>query len=483
MNAGKERAVLRFVADYRDLAVQVARVQWRQFFEAGGTDKYAPAKHLNGICGAAPVQMATFQVQEQIDGWVSNRANEFAEVVRCSKLPDVVKRQLRAINRRGLGFSRGPAKSQSDLRDIVAFDLVTRDLARSIMRHVMGRHRRPDLSGVSPRLDSRAAVVARAQSARHADLWARLTLPHRPAILMPLHSNTQFNRRGGELCPVVQLCTEAGRVTVRLVQDMAKPFAALRAAYVPRTERLALDFGLATLLATSEGTLFGRGLIADLARIDKLLVGIARHRMQAGGKPRDSERYRKLVLRVRGMLKTRINAALNRIVRLHAPAALVVERLDFRLPGLTRRMNRLVSNCGRAVFRQKLADLHDKYKITATEEHAAYTSQECSLCGYVDARNRPSQSRFACRWCGNATHADIDASRVVIQRRSLASDTVKLGKAAILALLVRRHVERGPWLRSNGAPGAAHDPRLSNPYFKGWADAARNALLTTGSAV
>ena len=125
-------------------------------------------------------------------------------------------------------------------------------------------------------------------------------------------------------------------------------------------------------------------------------------------------------------------------MQLHAPAALVVERLDFRLPGLSRRMNRLVQNCGRAVFRQKLADLHDKYEITATEEHAAYTSQECSLCGYVDARNRPSQTKFACRWCGNATHADIDASRVVIQRRSLASDTLRLGKAAILALLVRR---------------------------------------------
>ena len=86
--------------------------------------------------------------------------------------------------------------------------------------------------------------------------------------------------------------------------------------------------------------------------------------MRAGGRPRDSECYRKLIVRVRGMLKTRINAAMNRIVQFHAPTALAVERLDFRLPGLSRRMNRLVSNCGRAVFRAKLADLHDKFKIT-----------------------------------------------------------------------------------------------------------------------
>jgi hypothetical protein len=35
---------------------------------------------------------------------------------------------------------------------------------------------------------------------------------------------------------------------------------------------------------------------------------IARHRARSGGKARDSQRYRMLVTRVRGMLKTRINA-------------------------------------------------------------------------------------------------------------------------------------------------------------------------------
>ena len=54
----------------------------------------------------------------------------------------------------------------------------------------------------------------------------------------------------------------------------------------------------------------------DLKRIDKQPIGIARHRMRSGSKPRDSLRYRKLVMRLRGMLKTRINAALNSIVKI-----------------------------------------------------------------------------------------------------------------------------------------------------------------------
>jgi putative transposase len=88
----------------------------------------------------------------------------------------------------------------------------------------------------------------------------------------------------------------------------------------------------------------GRGFLDTMRQIDRELVGIARHRMRSGSKPRDSQRYRALVKRVRGLLKTRINTALNRIVAIHAPGELVVERLDFRKPGLSRRLNRILTN-------------------------------------------------------------------------------------------------------------------------------------------
>jgi putative transposase len=195
-------------------------------------------------------------------------------------------------------------------RDAIdGIDPAVRALARSIMRHGMGNHRHPDLSRISPRLDVRVATIETPETADFADLWAMLRLPNRGTVAIPLHGNPLFDGRGGELCPVVQLCTDdADRISIRLVQDMAKPFAELRAAYEPKTERLGLDFGLATLIATSEGTLFGAGLINDLKRIDKQIVGIARHRARSGDKARDSQRYRKLVTCVRGMLKTRINA-------------------------------------------------------------------------------------------------------------------------------------------------------------------------------
>jgi putative transposase len=115
----------------------------------------------------------------------------------------------------------------------------------------------------------------------------KLRLPGRGRITLPLRSNPPFDRRGGEICPVVQLCTDAGRLSVRLMQDMAKPFATSRAAYQPKMESRSIDFGLATLIATSVGTMFGCDLIADLLRIDRQLVAIARHRNRSGDKPRD----------------------------------------------------------------------------------------------------------------------------------------------------------------------------------------------------
>jgi hypothetical protein len=68
------------------------------------------------------------------------------------------------------------------------------------------------------------------------------------------------------------LLDEKDRVSIRLVQEMAKPFAELRAADKPEVERLGLDFGLAMLIATRDGALFGAGLINDLTRIDKQIA-------------------------------------------------------------------------------------------------------------------------------------------------------------------------------------------------------------------
>ena len=461
MNADKEQRLARFIRDYRSVAVQIGPRQWRRLFESGAENKYLPAKDLNHIGGAASVQMASQQVVEQIKSWLGNRAGEFVDMVRRSKLPPEKRKQLYAINRRRAWFTSMPLKG---------IDNDMRVLARRIMRHVMKQQGRPTLSRISPRLDDRIVLsIGPSRKAIYSDLWATLRLPGRGRIEIPLHPGKDFEDRGGELCPVVQLCTEEnGIVTVRLISDITESCETERSDYAPKIDNIGVDFGLATLLTTSEGDLYGRGLLGDLVRIDRQITGIARHRQRADGKPRDSERYRRLVARVRGMLKTRINRALNSMVEDRKPAELTIEHLNFRSPELSKRMNRIIQNCGRAVFKAKLVDLEERFGIVAHQVASPYTSQECSSCGYVDRRNRRSQSEFLCRYCGMQKHADVNAACTVKGRRSSGLGDKFLTKGAILAMLTRQHGERFP--RSQGA---AADPRLTNRY---WSVAARNAL-------
>ena len=50
-----------------------------------------------------------------------------------------------------------------------------------------------------------------------------------------------------------------------------------------------------------------------------------------------------------------------------------------------------------------------------------YTSQTCSVCGYVDRANRPSQARFKCLQCGFEANADYNAA-LNIEARAAMSD-------------------------------------------------------------
>jgi hypothetical protein len=92
-------------------------------------------------------------------------------------------------------------------------------------------------------------------------------------------------------------------------------------------------------------------------------------------------------------------------------------------------------------------------------------------------RRRPSSPA-----AGAATRRTPTLMLPVSSTRDVLWDWARSGtpRVQIRAVLVSQHIKRWPLIRSNGPQGATHDPRLSNPYFKGWADLARNAGNTRG---
>lgn len=474
LTAGKQAKVLDLLAHYRAGAVLLGREQWRLFHETGRFNKNHDVDKVTfatAIGAANRVQMCRYQVVGQLQGWISNRANDFRDTVNRSSLPPDTRHMLHVINRMGAWFLRADI-AMKETGEIIPEEV--RRLARSIMRHVMGRHRRPDLSRISMRLDHRAACLAaptKATQGGKVGWWVNLsTMETGKKISVPLLTYDYHAKRPGRVTNGVQVNLDReGRLTFGVVTDMGEACAKSRAEYAGYGV-LALDFGLSTLFATSEGQLLGQGWLRRLRRYDALLTLIAASQQRAGKKPRESKRYRALVEDVRGFLRTEVGRVLNRLVEQGRPKELVLERLDFRNPDLSRRLNAILRNCGRSIIQAKLADLEDRFGITSTEVNPAYSSQECNACGYVDKRNRRSQSRFQCLWCGHTKHADLNAAPNIGQRRALAIGSVFQSKASVLAEVVRAFGERR--VRSlrpgrTGSRGAPADPRTTNPYFGG----------------
>lgn len=65
---------------------------------------------------------------------------------------------------------------------------------------------------------------------------------------------------------------------------------------------------------------------------------------------------------------------------------------------------------------QYLAYKAEAKGIAHVSVNPAYTSQECSVCGHIDKKNRPSQAVFCCRDCKTALPADHNAGRVIAKR-------------------------------------------------------------------
>ena len=471
LTASKEAALIEVVRAWRKGAVLLATEQWRFFFETGRLRKNNDndKQKFSDVIGAANrVQMCRWHVVGQLQSWISNRANEFREMVKHSSLDDDTKHMLHTVNVLGVWFGRETLVMRESGIEVPE---TVRRLGRQIMRQCMSKHRKPDLSRSSMRLDSRAGSIGRPVKATQKDKigwWLKVSvLAKGRKIAVPLLNNEFHAARSGRITNGVQVNLRDGKLTFGVVTDMTESSVVTRREYDGKGA-ISLDFGLATLFGTSEGQLLGQGWLKQLRRYDALITVIAASQQRAGKKPRDSKRYCALVQDVRGFLRTEIGRILNRLVADRKPRELVVEALDFRHSELSKRLNAIMRNCGRSLIKAKLTDFEDRLGIKITEVNPAYSSQSCACCGYVDKRNRTRQKDFRCLWCGHKTHADLNAASNIKARRARPAGWLSIGKVSVLAELVREFGERSVrGLRSGkiGSRGAPADPRLTNPYF------------------
>lgn len=185
---------------------------------------------------------------------------------------------------------------------------------------------------------------------------------------------------------------------------------------------IGIDRGVANTLALSNGELLSTPDIGSLERRKRKAQRILARRT------RGSNRYRKQRRRL-----SRITAKIARCRAdwQHKASLGIVQSFgtvcleDLNTAGMTRSgkgkrgLNRSILEQGWRGFETKLAYKLEERGGTLIKISPAYTSQECSSCGAIDKASRESQSSFACRQCGFADHADINAAKNIL-RRSMA---------------------------------------------------------------
>ena len=389
---------------------------------------------------ARQLKSAQNMVHANVSGWLVRLQDRVRVLITGSTLPEHDKTVLYRINARTAWWTvhlELPWRVDGDhlvpvdhnraaTPDVVCLAVEPRllKLARRLVKQAQQQIRFPNLTRVNTlTLDG---IVAKTEMARtatqqgHVGYWVKVaTLVRGNPVQVPLITNPRFTRHldqaiasGGKLCAAIQLHRTIGGVEVSLITD--QPDAA------PRTSGsvVGIDFGFSSaLFATNEGHLLGRAMLARLRELDAVLEPLAADLQRRGVALKTDAAYRKLQARIGDVVANEIGRLLNQLAN-HDVRELVVERLDFRGGGPSKRMNRLCTRTGRRVLKARLQRLTERHGITVTAVPAPYSSQQCCGCGYVHKTNRKTQARFVCGFCGKKLHADVNASRVVASRRS-----------------------------------------------------------------
>jgi len=290
---------------------------------------------------------------------------------------------------------------------------------RCLMKKARKRIRFPRLKQLKTlKLDENVAVLEVSKNATHFDYFLKLsTLEKGKPIYLPLNRNPYLDEclTKGDKKRFVQLRLDGKKCVISAIVEYDK--APLR----PSDSSLGLDFGMVSMFTTSDGEQHGLTSFAKLKIWDEELIALTKELQEKGVRFKTNARYVQLQNRIQSYFKNEICRILNKLAKKNV-GIFVVEQLDFQASGLSRRMNRLIGRTYRSIVKSKLARLEEQFGIQIVSVNPAYTSQECSRCHYVSKNNRKSQKHFICGHCYLHCNADVNAGRVINQRRSLISE-------------------------------------------------------------
>jgi len=175
-----------------------------------------------------------------------------------------------------------------------------------------------------------------------------------------------------------------------------------------------IDRGIKKIAVTSENQFFGGGQIKRVSkRYEKL-----RSALQKNGS-KSSKRHLRKISKKENRFRTDANHVIAKQIIASIEEGTVIAIED--LTGI-RQTTRLRKKQRKDLHKWNFYQLEQflTYKaegkgISVEHVDARYTSQKCSVCGYISRSNRKSQAVFKCKQCGFSLNADLNASRNIKQ--------------------------------------------------------------------
>lgn len=458
-NQTKVKAVSHLISEYSK-TMHSCLIYMDETMQKNG-EKPAIHSHLkpNDIgskLSARYVQTAYSQARGVYISWLAKLTNKIRSLITCSSIEGIEKTILYRINARHMWYVQKASldwkiadgimvvpSPEDKVKSIIVPDNLMK-LSRRLMKRARKLVSRPNLLRIKTMiLDYREAIIEPSRRNTIFPYWIHLsTMIKGKPISLPIKRNPYFDKRlaNGKLLNSLQVSiSENNKVSVAPIIEYKK--APLRTS----GRSIGLDWGVTSLFSSSEGRMVGRRMLDRLKELDAVLTDYTAE-LQRNKKPlKKDARYRSLHSRISSYVKNEVGRVLNRLAD-EDVREIVVERLNFRGGGLSKRMNRIVSIAGRHEVEAKLARLRDERGVSIVHVDPAYTSQECSRCGYVNRKNRKSQSAFKCLCCGHVGNADVNAALNILGRSRdiVPSGRGSTGRKTIHHVLLDRHAKHCP---------------------------------------
>jgi hypothetical protein len=180
-----------------------------------------------------------------------------------------------------------------------------------------------------------------------------------------------------------------------------------------------VDIGMVAIVSTSHSRRYGQLSAALRRRVE--CANARRSRKQKLNACLKRKKRPVVTLnddRAEAFARNEIGRALNQMLDgLPKGTSVALERLtvsDMRFK--SRQMNRTLRAAQLGYVCAKLKFKLDERGIRYRSVQPAYSSQQCSQCGFTFPMNRRSQAEFHCLWCGFEANADENAALVIAER-------------------------------------------------------------------